>query len=263
MHKRSPLVASLLTMLVCTLGHAAGPRTPSWQLSASAGPYKPHLSDNADQRAHFDRYYGDTDQYTFEEGPMLQSLESTWYLWDQEGLLGVSTRIGLWTISGPAQRCLASAEGDPTAYAPCTSDNAHTGVPGATETQLKVLPLSVGVVYRANQLHQRLGIPLEAYVKGGLDYYVWWSTVGGEIATTDAGDDGTGGTSGYHLGAGINFNLDWLDPQTSRGHDYGTSLAGSYLFFEINEIVATSFGESGRMDMSATHYSVGISIDFR
>ena len=51
--------------------------------------------------------------------------------------------------------------------------------------------------------------------------------------------------------------------QTSRGHDYGTSLAGSSLFFEINEIIATSFGETGRMDMSATHYSVGISIDFR
>jgi len=269
MNKFLPLLA--LVILLQAPNASATENSPSWQFGVFAGPYKPAISSNQAQKDHYKLFYSN-DAYLFGDEPMMMGLESTWYVWGHEfGLAGVHAKMGVWSVKGPARRCLTADPSDPDAsYINCNANDpatlTHTET-GATSTQFQVLPLQIGVVYRFNYLHKTYGIPLEAYLKGGLDYSFWWATTRGKEAVRPAMGDvekkkGYGGTAGYHFGAGLYFNLDWLDPQTAARGRATRGLAGSYLFLEVNSLMVAGFNEPARLDMSATQYTIGIAIDF-
>ncbi len=269
MNKLISLVA--LSLLLQTSTASAKDHPPTWQLGLFGGAYKPAISSDQAQKDHYELFYG-ADAYLFDDAPVMIGFESTWYLWNKFGLAGIHTKMGVWAVKGQARRCLSGDASEPgTNYINCDPNDPATLTnteKGSTTTQLQVLPLQVGLVYRATYLHDRWGIPLEAYVKGGLDYFFWWATTGGQEASRPAiGDDekknGSGGTAGYHLGLGLSFNLDWLEPQTAARGRATRGLAGSYLFFEANSLVVAGFDEPSRLDLSATQYSMGIAIDFQ
>ena len=264
------LAIMVITLIGSTQTFAKPGGLPTSQVSLSGGPYAPLVSSsNEEQRDHYDLYYGDSSEYIFGNRPILTTLEFTNYIWNGSGMLGITTGFGLWTIAGSARRCLAPpTEEDATEelFSDCVPGDMSNSVEGSTETQFKIAPLHLGLTYRSNHLHQQFGIPVDFYVKGGLDYYLWSSTTGGQTALipTEEGEseEGSGGTPGYHLGAGIAFNLDWIDPQRPSYSQSGYQLAGSYLFMEVNKISVDGFGDESRLDMSSTHFSTGISIDF-
>ena len=134
---RSLFLGVTLVTLLCS-AHASGAvnRTPSWQLSLSGGPYQPLVSTNEKEQSHYDLYYGSSDEYIFGNRPMLTSVESTTYLWNKDGLLGVTAGFGVWSISGDARRCLSDLPADDT-----TSETMYTDcVPGEMGNSIREPP---------------------------------------------------------------------------------------------------------------------------
>ncbi|MEM1010032.1 MAG: hypothetical protein AAGJ35_13630, partial [Myxococcota bacterium] len=79
--------------------------------------------------------------------------------------------------------------------------------------------------------------PVVPYIRGGLDYNIWWITdPQGSIATYKDSNNqdisAFGGRFGFHFGAGIQILLDPIDPSTAKNFDNEVGVNHSYLFVE-------------------------------
>jgi hypothetical protein len=259
---------------------------PRLHLKVQAGPYWPSLQSNADSQTNLQQYFNthfaeDRASSLFSvDGPLLKTFSLAYYLPSHflhhlGGRLALEASVGHWNVSGKARICYSDTD-KTTVADTCTTElaaNGSSSSTGNTTTSLRVMPLSLALVYTADQALKLFNIPLMPYVKAGLSYQLWWSMVGGDVATTTpTGDDeavrGEGGTLGYHLAAGLSFNLDWL--RSLQPHDASQTMLGSHLFFEASMMQIDQFGTSytasensyGKLHLSDVVYSMGITIDF-
>ena len=125
--------------------------------------------------------------------------------------------------------------------------------------------------YVLSQICSRLTIrryspALVPYVKAGLTYHLWWYFVEGKTvpvlvdSTTSLYHPSQGGTLGLHGTLGLAINLDWLDPTAGRGGSV-ISLAGSYLFGEVDFVLTDGFG-GRRLNLSGIVIQAGLNVDF-
>lgn len=248
------LLALALLLGTAVPATAAQGKTPVFGAEIRLGPYDPRIG-NAAERAAYETHFGDGQ-------PFLKSLEIERYIWTGAGLLGVYTRFGHWKTAGKTLRC-HDASGDVVA---CTADTIDTATEGNDTTTLMIVPLSLGAVYRFDLLKREWDVPLVAYGKLGLDYYIWRSTGGGDVSEALVVDQngnlekrsGSGGTAGFHVAGGLQLNLDWIE----GGSESTRSFFASYLFAEVAWRKANGFGDRERLDMSDTQFLMGLAFDF-
>lgn len=196
------------------------------------GMYSPKNLGNASSS-----HFGDSSGYNLE-------IEYDWQFWRGVGSLGLGFHFGYGNISGSSVDASGNATVD--------------------STVLHWIPFRLSLVYRFDYLWQRFHFPITLYVKGGFDYVIWLVKDGSDdIATTDDGAKGYGGTFGFHVVAGLAFVLDWLAPSMAKSFDVEWGVNNSYIFAEYMYANINNFYTGGALDLTDyTAWHVGIGIEF-
>ena len=168
-------------------------------------------------------------------------------LWDRFGSLSIGFGLGRWTKQG-------------------TGIEKSTLKASADTTTLKIVPISLDVVYRLDPLAHKVGIPFVPYVKVGAMYAVWWFLNGSGDYAKFTNKDGKsvealGGTGGWHAAAGLRFLLDVLEPSAARSFDIEMGVNHSYLFVEYDKRVLNDFGNSNSINLSDGVFALGLAFD--
>jgi hypothetical protein len=232
-------------------------KQPLWSLELRLGPHRPQLTTSPAAKAIENRVYWETDKSLFKGRPMQLGVEGDLYLYNQQGLGGLYGRVGYWSVSAKSRLCLDGA-GE---AIQCTSETIMDAGFGNDKAAINVMPLSLGLVYRADQLRRSTKVPVVFNFKAGLDYHVWWATLGD--ATTEYRDEkARGGTLGYSLAAGISVALDAFSNAMSAGRND----TRNFLFVEYNLVRGAALAgknKANRLDFTDNRLIVaGLAIDF-
>jgi hypothetical protein len=207
------------------------------------GPYRPDVDSEfehggAPVRTPYKEYYGTGNH-------LLTQIEFDWQLFRKMGTWGLGASIGYFSVTGTAP--LANG----------------TGLPSGDHSTLKVVPMSLALVYRFDYLQYTRDIPLVPYGKLGLDYAYWSNTDGnGEIATDGQGGTGRGGTLGWHAAAGLALILDFFDPEAARDFDADLGVNHTALFFEFSHADISGLGQAGKLHVGDTTWALGVLMEF-
>lgn len=213
--------------------HTETPRTGAFQLKLGLYNPGPHIDAAAQGSPYSD---------TFDGAMWLVEAQYDRYLWQGLGAVGIGLSFGYAEKYGAA-----TVEGDP---------DAETSV----KTSLHVYPLKLMGLYSFDYLSLEFGIPLVPYVRAGLAYVPWRSTVGGEVEVVD-GNTMFGGKWGLAGTAGLSFLMDVLEPRLAADFDSSVGVNNTYLFAEYNVLWANNFGGAG-LDLSSSHLMFGLAFEF-
>ncbi len=231
---------------------------PNYNIEFRVGPYQPDFGD-ASEQAFFETFFGEKAGFvSVSNESMMLNLEGAYYFMKGDaGLVGLTGGVGWWSKEGKTRKC-TDASGINIA---CTFATIGDSADGNDKTRFATLPLSLGLVYRFDQLKRHLYVPFVFYVKGGLDYVFWWSSSSGERELLN-GESASGGTFGYHGALGVAFNLDWLEPSAARKSSSQNDVVDAYIFFEARRSWIDGFGDSTRVDFSDTYGQLGLAIEW-
>ena len=124
------------------------------------------------------------------------------------------------------------------------------GSRSADTTLLRVLPLSLTVTYRLDDVASRWGFPLVPYARVSLQRYLWWVKNGSGGTSSWSGHAGSGATDGYALTAGVALPLGALDRTLSRELHQNAGLNEVSLFADATKSVIDDFGSRTSWDLS-------------
>src|SRR5690606_22056916 len=156
--------------------------------------------------------------------------------------------LGWMSNSGNAYQTVACDPGTPGCMNGVMVDVDEDGNPivsAGDTTGFRMIPASLGVVYRFTELDDRFRIPVVPYGTAGLSYYLWWITQpDGSIAeapTMDCPDPGDpalncdgnralGSSLGWQVSLGLALRAERIDPQAAQSlsNEYGIEHAGLY-----------------------------------
>ena len=235
-----------------------------WNLEIKFGPYVPDVDSEfdlgADEAGPFERMFGD--------GPFLMSgVTLDRYFLHPGGQLGVTGSIGYFSRSAGAFQ--VDEEGNVV-----TDEDGMPVRSGGDQTRFRMIPMSLGVVYRFTQLDDRLRVPVIPYARAGLSYYYWWITAPSgdvaEVPTMDCpdlgedcdGDKARGGSLGWQATAGLAFRLERLDPdaEVALRTELGIEHAG--LFVEGTVARVDGFGSEEKLSVGDVTWFGGINFEF-
>lgn len=157
----------------------------------------------------------------------------------------VSHRGGTWAIGVGASTYSA------TAAALAADGVTRTG----DQTSLRVVPLTVLAVYRADTLRQRFAWPLIPYAKLGLGCGLWW------LSDTSKSGSTAGATFGWNAAAGVSLDLSFVDPEAIRTMDQETGVNQFALFVEVMRAGLDGFGSSSVLRVGDTTWFGGVMIE--
>jgi len=139
------------------------------------------------------------------------------------------------------------------------------------ETTFNLVPVSLLLVYRFDELSKRYRIPLIPYVKAGFGAYFWWlsssASFVSSLNTTDSSGstmtrDASGATYGLVVHPGLAIDLSAIDLQASRVIDSEIGLNRVSLFVELHAAFMSGWGQSNKLDLSDTTFNAGINFEF-
>lgn len=215
-------------------------------IALRGGPYYPDVDDEfsgpLQERPHH-RYFGGKKRLLFAADFEVQFLRNM-------GTLAFGASIGYTKESAASFVDPSSAMGE-------------TDVRSAADrTSLTIIPTSASLIYRFDIPSRRYGIPLVPYGKVGLDYAVWSiSNSNGDVATVGS-SRGRGGTSGWHVAAGLALQLDFFDPGAAREFDAETGVNHSYLIAEYGIYRLNGLSGGDKLRLSDETWSVGLLFEF-
>ena len=253
------LVAFVMQLIDINAASAQGllmevaPETPKNNFYIQFGEYTPTVSTDSNVQDYYDVFYGGK-----VNEPYMLSLGWDWYFLRHFGLLGITTQISTWKVSGSSRICYGDTSN--TEIVSCHSNNINASADGNDTTTLNIMPLSLGLVYRLDFLKRTFNFPLVPYVKGAMQYF-FWSYYGGTKISRIDGEKGQGGTAGYNLTAGLSMALSWLEPGTAARGRASNDIYESYVFAEWNQIVADHFGRKKRFNMSSQQINFGLAVE--
>jgi hypothetical protein len=210
------------------------PSPRGWNLELRFGPYRPGVDDEFSARGSDARPYAQTFSTSrhlmsqIEIDRQLSHLAGTWALGVTAGYMRVS--------AASFSADLATRSGD--------------------QTALRVVPTSLSLVYRADQLRRYEQIGLIPYAKVGLDCAFW------SISNTAKASDTTGRTLGWHTSAGLSLDLASLDPDAARTMDAETGVNQTALFVEVGRYALNGFGASNVLHVGDTTWLAGLMLEF-
>jgi hypothetical protein len=148
------------------------------------------------------------------------------------GTLEVGGGIGWVKFSGKGRFQDGSVSQDPTAF--------------------KVMPLSLDLTWRIDEVWERAGIPVVPYARVALLRNQWWAT--GSNGRTDQ----SGATNGWGYGGGIGLVLDFLDRSLARELARDSGIQHTMLVFEVQDAKIDDYGSKSSWDLS----NEGVSLTF-
>ena len=111
-------------------------------------------------------------------------------------------------------------------------------------TGFRVLPLSLDLTWRIDQVWERYSIPVIPFARVALLRDQWWATGSSGRA------DKSGATNGFGWGGGLALVLDFLDPTLSRELDRDSGIKHTMLVFEVQQATVNDFGSKSSWDLS-------------
>jgi hypothetical protein len=209
----------------------ASPR--NWNLELRFGPYRPdvdsELADKGLPGRPFAETFGDSNR-------LMAGLEIDRQVLHRGGTLALGLGVGYWHASA------ASLSADLTTR---TGDT----------TTLRLIPLSLSLVYRADTFHQRNGFPLVPYAKAGLDCVPW------SISDSSKSSSTSGSTLGWHGALGVSLSLDFLDPEAVHALDQDAGVNDTAVFFEVAHYDISGFGASNQLRLGDTTWLAGLMLE--
>lgn len=115
-------------------------------------------------------------------------------------------------------------------------------------------PVGLAVIGRLDFFDEQ---PLVPFGRVGADYWLW-SETWEDPADADESDTRGGGTFGWHWGAGVLLQLDWLDPGSASQLEALSSINDTYLAVEYR--ASTALGDD--LDITSYEVTVGLQFDF-
>jgi hypothetical protein len=244
-----------------------------WNFGIKLGPYVPAID------ADLGLAEGEVGPYEqmFGGSAIMGAIElDRYFLWPL-GQLGVTASLGWMGKSANAYQACA----DP-AVPECMDGIMvdESGSPIRSEgdtTAFRLIPASLGVVYRFTDLDDRFRIPVVPYGKAGLSYYLWWITQpDGSIAEapTDAcpdpedpamdceGNRALGASLGWQMSLGLAVRAERVDrgAAQSLANDYGIEHAG--LYAEMSYAQVDGFGSDSRLSVGGFTWFGGMNFEF-
>lgn len=251
---------------------------PEWNAAIRLGPYLPAIDSElelgAGQVGPYEQMFGGSS--------LMLGFDLDRYFLFPAGQLGVTTSVSWMRQSAQAYQAYNCTE--PEAPSPCIPDITvildAMGNPVRSDgdtTGFRMLPISVGVVYRLTALDEHLRVPLVPYVKAGLSYYLWWITnPSGSMAevptdecpdpsddTMDCdGDRALGASLGYQLSVGLALRAEQLDPRAadSLRNEMGIEHAG--FFAELLYAQVDGFGSDTKLHVGDLTWFAGMNFEF-
>lgn len=203
------------------------------------GPYRPDVDGEFDgNRVPYAKYFGTADH-------LLIRGELDYQIWHRVGSLGIGLGAGYFSVNGTAP----------------VAD--QMGVFSGDQSTLKVVPMSLSLVYRFDYFLETRKFPLVPFAKLGLDYAYWQITDGnGNIATDGMGGRGRGGTAGWHAAGGVALVLDFLDPDAAHDFDEDMGVNHTALTFEFFHSDISGLGQSNRLHVGDNNWTLGLLLEF-
>ncbi len=203
------------------------------------GPYRPDVDGEFDgKRDPYNVYFGSGQN-------LLIRGELDYQFWHEYGTLAVGLGAGYFSVTGTAP----------------VSD--QMGVFSGDQSEMKVIPMNLSLVYRFDYLLETRKIPLIPFGKLGLDYAYWQITDGnGNIAVDGMGGHARGGTTGWHVAGGLALVLDVLDPDAAHDFDEDLGVNHTAITFEFFHSDISGLGQSNRMHLGDTNWTLGLLLEF-
>lgn len=225
-------------------------RTPKeWAFEARFGPYAPNVDSEFSGT-------GATPYKTMfgSKRHLMSQVELDWQFFQAFGSLAAGVVIGYYNESTKAFTANATSG--------CVVDSTGACVRSGDTTTLRLIPMAALLVYRWDVAAVQWKIPLVPYGKLGLNYTLWQIQDGNGNVPDYKGGHGSGGTLGWQAAAGVALQLDFLDPEATRGLDIETGINHSYAFFEWNRVDATGLGMSDKLHVGDSRWVVGLMFEF-
>ncbi len=208
---------------------------------------------------------------------MLTDLEVDRDLWSGFGTVALGLSAGYAEFYGqglklcadynPSVGCLAQASG---------SGGYLQQV--AVNSSFHVVPLRLLATYRFDYFVPR-GIPIVPFVRGGLDWVIYWNAMqSGQISYVigDTGNQALGLTTGIEGSAGVQVLLDQIDTEVGGDAWHELGIAHTYLMIEyVDQIVQNGPGNvihsirtlgatppAPVVDLSAAYFDFGLGFQF-
>ena len=226
----------------------------TWNIELKFGPYYPDIDKDVSDGSPFRDIHGGKNMF-------MTKVDIDKFFFYPLGQLGVTGSIGYSTRSSNALKQ--------------DENGMATGEKSTDSTGFRIVPASIGVVYRFTALDEHLGIPLVPYGKAALAYAAWWATApDGNIAR--AANDGMcdvsdpscstsrarGGTLGFAGTVGIAIRAERIDQDArmSLQNELGIEHAG--FFVELAYAKIDGFGKSTKLNLSDITWFGGINFEF-
>lgn len=242
-----------------------GPPPVNWNFELKFGPYLPNVDSEfnlaKDETGPFEQMFG--------KGPFLMSqMTLERYFLHPGGELGLTASAGFLTRTTNAFQVdeMGNVITDPMTGHPVRS-------PG-DENTFRLVPATLGVVYRWTQLDELYHVPLVPYGRLGLSYYIWWvNQPSGSVAEapTDScpdlstgchGDKALGGSLGWQATLGLAIRAERLDPDAavSLRTQFGIQHAG--FLVEATYAKVDGFGNAHKLRVGDLTWFGGINFEF-
>jgi hypothetical protein len=200
-------------------------------LQLGAGPYVPNIDKEFDGATPYRDIFGNS------PGPMFR-LQFAKTVYDRAGSVEVGLRTGFWRKTGNAR-------------------SAIDGSPTGDQTTFNIIPTSLTLTYRADQLFDRFSIPLVPYASVAFERYNWFVTKGNKWTKR-------GATNGFSGTLGVALMLDIIDRGAARDLQRETGIQHTALYFDVTKSKVDDFGSSKSWDLSAKNlfWSAGLLLVF-
>jgi len=206
---------------------------PGWNVELRFGPYRPNVDSEFTARGQSARPY---EQVFGSAQHLMMQLEIDRQLSRRAGTWAAGFAIGYYNVTAAALSAdLQSRSGD--------------------ETGLRLIPLSLSLVYRADTLRRRFGSPAVPYAKVGHDCTLW------RISDTSQADF-SGRTFGWHAAAGVALDLSPLDPEAAASLKHESGVEQLALFAEAAYFRLDGFGSGSALRVGDTTWFAGLMLEF-
>ena len=245
----------------------SGPDPIRWMFGFKLGPYLPDIDDSLDTAAGmegpYQRLFGDSNSLMFD-------LELDRYFSWPLGQLGVTASLGYTSKGAKAFATERDADGNIIVQVDMNGDPVRSN----ESTVFRLLPTTIGAVYRYTDLDDRFGVPFVPYARASLAYYIWWITAPGgsvaEVPTADCPDltedcDGNkarGASLGLQLSLGLSIRAERIDEHSaaSMQSEMGIEHAGFYA--ELQYAKVDGFGSDKKLAVGDFTWFGGINFEF-
>jgi hypothetical protein len=212
---------------------ARGVSARAWNFELRFGPYRPDVDAEFESRGSAARPYAEvfgTSRHLMSQLELDRQVSHRWGTW------GVGLGVGYFHVSAAALTTdLQSRTGD--------------------QTSLRLIPLALSAVYRADMLRLRYRSPLVPYAKLGFDYALWHTSDTSTSASTN------GRTFGWHGAVGLSLDLSFIDRTGARDLDEDAGVNQMALFLELTHASLDDLGSSTALHVGDTTWLAGLMIE--